>query len=379
MRILYICNEYPPMHHGGIGSYTKLIAESMSKKEHEVHVIGYGSQNKPYCENINGVQIHKLKSPKNPLIGRFFNLIWLLVERLIFFLQVKKLANRIKPEIVETYDWSAPLIFKLNGVKTAIRLHGTNTAFNSCVGLKKSVVMAVIEKRAIKNADFVVSVSEHIASLTKDIFKLDFAHTTIYNGVDIEKFKDMGILRDKNKILLVGRMHPNKGFEDLFAALNFVFAENKSVYFEIVCTVIEDYKAKLLSLVDKEFHSRIKFTGRVNNDELPAYYNSANLSILPSRAEAFPIIPLESMACGTPVIMADRFSAREIVEDNVDGFLVNTLDKERFANRILEILNNQAKIETMRAVARHKVVENFSIDKVINDNIDFYQSVISKS
>lgn len=375
MKILYICNEYPPIQHGGIGSYTRLIAESLSNKGHKVYVIGNGSKNKSYFETINGVQVYRLKIPKYPLAGRFFNLIWLLVERITFYWQVKKYANQIQPDIVETYDWSAPLIFKLNGVKTAIRLHGTNTAFNSCVGLKKSVVMAVIEKRAIKNADFVVSVSEHIASLTKDIFKLDFAHTTIYNGVDIEKFKDMGILRDKNKILLVGRMHPNKGFEDLFAALNFVFAENKSVYFEIVCTVIEDYKAKLLSLVDKEFHSRIKFTGRVNNDELPAYYNSANLSILPSRAEAFPIIPLESMACGTPVIIADRFSAREIVEDNVDGFLVNALDKTELANKILGILENQSIIEEMRKKARQKIVDNFSIGKVLQDNIDFYQTI----
>lgn len=375
MKILYICNEYPPMHHGGIGSYTKLIAESLSKKGHKVYVIGNGSQNKSYFETINGVQVYRLKIPKNPLAGRFFNLIWLLVERIIFYWQVKKYAKQLQPDIVETYDWSAPLIFKLNRVKTVIRLHGSNTANNLYMQKNRSFLLTNIEKMAILKADFILSVSNHIAELTKKSFSLNFTSKTIYNGVDTSLFNDYGIERDNNKILFVGRMHPYKGMEDLFAALNFVFAENKSVYFEIICTLIEDYKVKLLSLVSKEFHSRIKFTGRVNNDELPAYYNSANLSILPSRAEAFPIIPLESMSCGTPVIIADRFSAREIVDDNVDGFLVNALDNTELAKKIISILQNQPMIEEMRKKSREKILNNFSIDKVLQDNIDFYQTI----
>jgi glycosyltransferase involved in cell wall biosynthesis len=298
-----------------------------------------------------------------------------LVERITFFCKVKKYANQIQPDIVETYDWSAPLIFKLKGVKTVIRLHGSNTANNLYMQKNRSVLLSNLEKMAILKADFILSVSNHIAELTRKSFGLNFTSKTIYNGVDTSLFNDYGIERNNNKILFVGRMHPYKGLEDLFAALNLVFTENKSVYFEIVCTVIEDYKAKLLSLVDKEFHPRIKFTGRVNNDELPTYYNSANLSILPSRAEAFPIIPLESMACGTPVIIADRFSAREIVEDNEDGFLVNALDKTELANKILHILENQSIIEEMRKKTRQKIVDNFSIDKVLQDNIDFYQTI----
>lgn len=377
MKILYICNEYPPVHHGGIGSYTRLIAENMVLNGHDINVIGNGESglDKSYSETIKGVKIRRIKNKKRNF-GKLFNIISLLLSRLFFYVEVKRFAKKVNPDIIETYDWSAPLIFKLKEFKTIIRLHGTNTAFNSCVGIKKSIINNFIEKRAIRNSDFVVSVSEHIASLTRNIFNFDFVHKTIYNGVDINRFNDMGITRDRNLILLVGRMHPNKGFEDLFPALNHVFTANKNVYFEIICTVIEDYKIKLLSLVSEKFHTRIKFLGRVKNEELPGYYNSANLSILPSRAEAFPIIPLESMACGTPVIMADRFSAREIVDDGVDGFLVDTFDKEGFANKILHILENQSKIEEMREAARNKIVRNFSIDKVINDNIDFYKSVI---
>lgn len=379
MKILYVCNEYPPVHHGGIGSFTRLIAENMAHKGYDIHVIGYGVSGleKSFTETIQGVTIYRLKN-KNRNAGRILSFISFLFSRFTFYYEVKKYSKRNQPDIIETYDWSAPLIFRIKGFNTILRLHGSNTANNLYMQQKKSLLLSYLEKRAIKSADFILSVSDHIAELTKKSFELNFTYKTIYNGVDASVFADFKKGRDKNKIIFVGRMHPYKGLEDLFAILNDVFSRNTSVYFEIVCTEIEEYIAKLLALVQVEFHPRIIFAGRVNNEELPNYYNSANVSILPSRTEAFPIIPLESMACGTPVIMADRFSAREIVEDNVDGFLVNTFDKEGFANKILAILKNQSKIDIMREATRQKIVQNFSIDKVINDNIDFYQSVIAR-
>lgn len=377
MRILYVCNEYPPVHHGGIGSYTKLNAEFLIKECHQVFVIGYGNGENTYYENINGVQIKRLKRLNVPFVGKLFNLIWLLVDRLFFFFQVSKYVKRINPDIIETYDWSAPLIFKLKKHITIIRLHGSNTVNNVYMHKPPSVILSHLEKIAIKKANYVLSVSNHIAELTKKTFKLNFESKTIYNGVDTSLFNDFGKVRDINKILFVGRMHPYKGMEDLFSALNYLFKVNKNVYLEVICTVVEEYKNKLMSLVNSEFHSRVIFVGRINNNNLPDYYNSANVSILPSRAEAFPIIPLESMACGTPVIMADRFSAREIVEDNVNGFLVNTLDKREFSESIVKILRNQKRIECMRIEARRKIVTNFNIKETIVQNMSFYNSIIS--
>jgi len=374
MRILFICNEYPPLIHGGIGSFTKLIAENLILNNHEAIVAGYGTMDNDYTEEINGVPVLRIKKPR-VFRGVFFNYVNMFVSRLSFYMKIRKYVLVYKPDLVETYDWSAPLIFRPKGCRLVTRLHGSNTASNMSINIRKTPLLSCLERKAIRQSDFIVSVSNYIADITQQSFKIKFSYKTIYNGVDTKKFFDQHIERDYDEILLVGRMHPYKGFDDLFKAMNYIFSHNHTVKLKIICTVIESYKNKLMNYVDPRFKYRIYFIGRVPNDELPYYYNKANLTVLPSRTEAFPIIPLESMACGTPVIMADRFSAREIINGGIDGFLTDTNDPEKFAENICQILNEQEAIENMRTKCREKVLEMFSIDKVIKNNIEFYQSI----
>jgi len=376
MRILYICHEYPPVHHGGIGSFTRQIAEKLALKNHDVIVVGYGDKRTTYREVLNGVQIERLKNTKFDF-STILNYLNMVIRRIIFYKRILKYVAEFKPDLIETYDWSAPLIFKPTKLPLITRLHGSNTAFNLYVGLKKTPLLFWMERKAIRQSDYILSVSDHIAEITQKSFGIKFTYKTIYNGIDVDHFINQRKERDINKILLVGRMHPYKGFDDLFKAMNYLFCNHLALHFQIICTVIESYKNELLTYVDSKFHYRIEFSGRIPNHVLVDYYNQANLSILPSRAEAFPIIPLESMACGTPVIMAERFSAREIIDDGLDGFLVDTTNPEVLANIILEILKDQDRIELMREKSRKKILEKFSSNKVIDDNIKFYESIIA--
>lgn len=376
MTIIYICDEYPPKQVGGIGMFTKLNAERLVAGGHKIIVFGYGNDNTESIAMENGVKVIRLVQPKfgkNPI----FNFAKTLFAKYAYFRSLKNHIRNSKPDIIESYDWSGPLLFKIKGVKLIVRLHGSNTASNEYLNKKRSVLLYLIEKRSLKIADKIVSVSNHIAEQTRKSFKMNFEHTTIYNGVDVEKFKNYKLRRDPNKIILVGRMHDYKGFKELFNSMNRVFENNDEVHFDIICTVNQMYKDNLLERVDEKYHDRIYFIGRVENGLLPQKYNEANLSILPSLTEAFPIIPLESMACGTPVIMSNRFSCNEIIDDNEDGFLVNVLEPEELANKILNILSDQNRIENMRIKAIQKIVDNFEINQIVKNNTNFYKSIIS--
>lgn len=376
MRILFICHEYPPKQHGGIGSFTKLLAEKLADNGFVVEVIGYGMNNETTVSNENGVVVHRL--PIAPKVkNKYFNILLDFYNRFSFHLKLKKHVNSTSPDIIESHEWTGPLFFKIKGPKLVVRLHGSNTAFREYMDLKRNILTAYFEKRTIKHADHVVSVSNHIAEITKSSFNLDFNSKTIYNGVDIHSFTPQECFRDKNKIIMVGRMHPFKGFENLFASLNHFFSINETVYFEFICTIIEEYKNRLLSLVDQVYHHRIRFLGRISNENLKDHYSSANLCILPSLSEAFPIIPLESMACGTPVIISDRFSAREIIQNDKDGFLVDVMNPHILANQIAKILKDQEIIESMRIKAHNRIVDHFSIEKTLADNVNFYESILS--
>lgn len=375
MKILFICNEYPPAPHGGIGSFTKLIAENLILYNHDAIVVGNGVKEVDYSEEIKGVKIIRIRN-KQAGNGIVLNHIRLIINRIQFFFKVQKQISLFNPDIVESYDWNAPLIFKPKGALLVTRLHGSNTAFNLSINIKRNLLLSYLERKAIQQSDYIVSVSNYIGELTKSSFNLNFQYRTIYNGVDTIRFCNQRLTRDNNELLLVGRMHPNKGFDELFKALNYLFGLHPTVKLKIICTVIENFKNRLLSFVDPIYNNRIIFYGRVPNDQLEYHYNIANLLILPSKTEALPIIPLESMACGTPVIMADRFSSREIIYDGVDGFLINTNDPEKYALKIFQILEDQETIDNMRSRSREKVLERFSVEKIIVENIQFYQSII---
>lgn len=378
MKILYICYEYPPYKHGGIGSYTKTIAEQMVALGHEVSVLGVYDIDKDANEIINGVNVIRLKSKKRFFLKRnkLLNSIFLIKERFWFGDIVNKYVNEHSIDIVESHDFIAPIFTKIRNAKLIVRLHGSNSVNRKYNDIKKSILMYNVEKRGLLKADVICSVSEHIYTITKKTFKNNFKSTTIYNGVDLNIFYDREIQRDHNKMILVGRMHPVKGFDLLFEALNIVFEKNEDLYLDIICSINEDFKNQLLDILNKKYHGRVHFIGRINNADLPTYLSSANFSILPSRAEAFPITPLESMACGTPVLMNDKFSAREIIEDGADGWLIDCYNKEAFAEKILSISNNQHLIDEMREKCIDKIKCNFDIEHIKEMNVRFYEKVI---
>jgi glycosyltransferase involved in cell wall biosynthesis len=338
-------------------------------------VIGYGENAQDSHEKVNNVEIVRLRNVKSNY-GVLLNYFAMVTNRMTFYFKIRKYIDLINPDIVETYDWNAPLIFKPRKGILITRIHGSNTAFNSSIHLRRTPVLHFLERRAILQSDYIISVSNYIAELTQRTFKINFTYKTIYNGVDTDIFYDQRIERNHDEITLVGRMHPYKGFDDLFKAMNYIFDSNSRIRFKIICTVIDKYQKILMSYIDPKYESRIVFIGRVKHEDLPYHYNLANLTVLPSRTEAFPIIPLESMACGTPVIMADRFSAREIIDDGVDGYLTDTSNPKEFARKICEILKQQYKIEDMRKKCRNKIVRMFNGDKISNDNIKFYNSIL---
>lgn len=375
MNILYICNEYPPLQAGGIGIFTKFIAEKLAASGENVSVFGYGDVTRPETHIENNVQVYRIPHPKYGK-SKFINLFKQIWFRWRFYVELKKYSRNFLPEIIETYDWSAPLIIKPKRVKLVLRLHGSNTANNRYMNKRVSWVYYFLEKRAILIADQIVSVSDHIGKQTQKAFNTDLKYDVIHNGVDTSIFNHKHLKRDLNKILLVGRMHDYKGFKELFNSLNILFKENKYVKLEVICTIINDYRQNILNRVKSEYHSRINFLGRIDNNLLPLEYGKANLTILPSLTEAFPIIPLESMACGTPVIMSDRFSASEIVCHGQDGFLIDILDPENLAKEVLRILADQKSIEKMRDFSENKIRSHFAIEKILQKNQDFYRKVL---
>ena len=102
--------------------------------------------------------------------------------------------------------------------------------------------------------------------------------------------------------------------------------------------------------------SQVGFVGRVEQQELPAYYNAADVCVVPSWYESFGLVALESMACGTPVVASRVGGLPTIVRDGVTGYLVPWRCPEPFADRLDILLNNAAVNRTMGEAARNRAL-----------------------
>jgi glycosyltransferase involved in cell wall biosynthesis len=176
-------------------------------------------------------------------------------------------------------------------------------------------------------------------------------------------------------ILSVSTSNPRKNLKTLIHA----YAGIKDrIYHDLVLTGEYGWKStELYSLVtDLGLSERVKFTGYVPLEELPAIYNLADLFVYPSLYEGFGLPPLEAMACGTPVITSNVTSLPEVVGDA--AITLDPLDTELLAQKMVDLITH----DTERKALRGKGLERaklFTWDKCARETLAVYDQLISAS
>jgi D-inositol-3-phosphate glycosyltransferase len=179
-------------------------------------------------------------------------------------------------------------------------------------------------------------------------------------GVNRELFKpaDKKTVRQKlnlddDKILLfVGRIDPLKGVEQLLEAVSYL-KDNSTLRLVIIGGDDDDDDAvtwlkevtKKLDLTD-----RVTFHGLVKHNELPLYYNAADVTVVPSYYESFGLVALESLACGTPVVATDVGDMSNIIIQGETGYVVPENDPGELADKIGIILSKSGNSESALAI-----------------------------
>ncbi|MEK9183204.1 MAG: glycosyltransferase [Patescibacteria group bacterium] len=173
------------------------------------------------------------------------------------------------------------------------------------------------------------------------------------------------------KILFVGALdkaHYFKGVDILLEAM-------KGLKYKLVIVGDGDLrgyyeaKAKKLGLGDC-----VIFAGRVNNDELPRYYQSADVFVLPSidKSEAYGLVLLEAMTHGLPVIASNLPGVRSLVGAE-RGLLIEPGNRDDLTRALREILSDDGKRHTMGITAKKWICENRTVEQEINKIIETYR------
>ncbi|WP_197073907.1 glycosyltransferase family 4 protein [Methanosarcina sp. WWM596] len=137
------------------------------------------------------------------------------------------------------------------------------------------------------------------------------------------------------------------------------------------------YFKKINSAVNRNNLSNIvKYVGKVSRDEMLNLYRKSSIVYLLSNHEVQPMVVLEAMATGTPVIASNLKCISYLVEDGVTGYLVNPNDYDKIAEYTLNLLSDKAHFLTMGKKAREYALKNFHSDLIAKQTINMYNEVL---
>jgi glycosyltransferase involved in cell wall biosynthesis len=171
----------------------------------------------------------------------------------------------------------------------------------------------------------------------------NYVNTAVFYPVDCEKYKD--------RIIFVGRLHPQKNIFNLIEAVS-------SNGFTLDIYGSGELYSELLDHA-KKLNAKVNFMGVIDNNQMPAVLNRYRYYILPSFYEGMPKTLLEAMACGLVCIGTDVDGINEIIEDGVNGYLA----KGTGAKALAETINRAAHLpnDQIALLAARRIRDEFSL------------------
>jgi len=216
------------------------------------------------------------------------------------------------------------------------------------------------DRRNLMSADCVLVNS----MFSKERFRISYGYEAhvCYHGVDTIKFLPNELDR-KGYVLSVGAIRPDKGFEFIIRSLSLIPREDRPAIY-IIANHSNSHYANYLENLAKELYVNLEILTMISDEELVKIYNTAQMTVYAPMMEPFGLVPLESMACGTPVVGVAEGGVKETVVDGLNGRLVER-DLETFAQAVLELLENPDILSKYGRQARDYVIENWSWEKSV--------------
>ena len=397
MKILVITNLFPYPGNETRGNFITNRLKALKKFNVDFNVFGTISQDSLFAKvfrkitgsarqekygdyyEIDGIRYNYLSFDR-----RLYDIFSEYVLKKDYTLEyAKELANKkYKSFVQEKYDLihaqgmfdpPAGLVAKLLseklGIPYVVTCHGSD--INLLMENAKELYIDVLG-----NADKVIFVSNALLNKAKSLSYSGTNAVVIPNGIDPKIFKPL----DKEKIKK--ELGLNKKVVGYVGNLKYVkradkfseIFENIALKQEVEFLVVGD--GELRKNVEKECKHKslkVKFVGRVPNDEVSYYMNAMDVMILPSRNEGFGSVIIEAQACGVPVVGSSNGGIPEVIGDG--GIVVEEGEdfEKRFAEAVVEMLKNPIE----RGYLRERTL-GFSWENIVKREVAVYEEVLKR-
>ncbi|MFX1573977.1 MAG: glycosyltransferase family 4 protein [Promethearchaeota archaeon] len=236
---------------------------------------------------------------------------------------------------------------------------------------KENIFDRLIGRVAIRSADILISVAKKDLEIIRKVYnvseKLSFH---IPNGVNINKFKKNNKIERRYITLIATRLTYIKGVDIFIKIIKELYNKNRSLKF----LILGDGPLKDLVLQAKK-SLPIKFYPTYPYDKIQDIYNMSKLLLITSRTEGVPNTIYESFACETPVISSNVGGVSSVIKPNVNGYLYNIKKLNNIANLILDLINDEKKIQRLGENGRKLIEKEYSWEIITEKLYKIYQKI----
>ena len=241
-------------------------------------------------------------------------------------------------------------------------------------------ILQSLKRFVFRNADHVTVVSTAMRDYLLGI-GCNTANVSVQSmGVDLHNrfIPDSGTIKT-HELVFVGRLVEKKGVVTLIEALPRLIEKHSDLTLAIVGDGPE--KPVLEQKVrDLGIEQHVKFPGPVPNEQVPGYYQSARIAVVPSviaadgDQEGLGLVAVEALGCGCATLVSDLPALRDVVEDGVNGLVFRSGDAADLASKIAQILDNRELYNRLVQNGQQSVKEKFDWQRVGNR----YRDIMSK-
>lgn len=387
MKILLLTHSFPRFAGDPPGNFIFRLTRSLQELGVEIHVVAPSSPGYPDHEVLEGIHVHRFRyAPRKyetlaytgnmaqDVAARWsakFAMVGLLGS---YFTESVRLRRKINPDLVHAHWWFpgglvGTWVSKLAQIPLITTLHGSDIRLIRDVSPAKSLARMVLQHSAC-----VTTVSSWLA---QEVESLGWKTNTVVAPmpVDTEMFSpDPTIAREKNRILFVGRLNPQKGVSHAIRALAFTKAK-------ISLDVVGDGPdmAKYQALAQEVGVSdRVNFLGALPHNELPDLYRRATALVVPSIDEGLGLVAVEAQLCQTPVIAFESGGLTDIVQHGKTGLLIppSPSSAKLFAAAFDELVNNHERAAALGTAGQMFALANFAPESVASKYLELYKKTV---
>lgn len=370
MKICFITNELFSL--GGAQRVLSVLANNLVQ-DYEVH-IAWTSNNPTIDRSLYGlnpkIRLHNnrnlySKKPINKIL-RGLNKVTGIFNKEIFEFTFKEIAypKKLREEYINyinnnNYD----LVIGVGGYFSLILGMISDKVKAKTIGWQHNSYEAYLENRYryywnedILFEKYIPKLDRYIVlnNYDKEMFKKEknIECQVIYNPRSFNSKEKSKV--NKKQFLAAGRFNHQKGFDLLIESFN-TFSETNDDW-KLVIVGEGKEKLKLIEKVNKyKLGDRIIFENFTNN--IKEYFFNSSVLLLPSRWEGMPMIVLESLEMGVPVISYDITAVEPLITNGKEGIIVNKFDKEAFAIAMGKLANSFDLIKDMSSECKSKAKE----------------------